>query len=94
MKAERDIEKELTQKVRELGGLSYKWVSPGSDGVPDRIIIMPGGTVWFVELKTEKGRLSQIQRYQIKRLRKAGCLVRTIYGQKGLEGFLNEIQSA
>ena len=67
---EKDIEKILVNEVKKLGGRAYKWVSPGNDGVPDRIVILPGLRPVFVELKTEKGRLSAIQRVQIERLKK------------------------
>ena len=82
---ERDIEKKLTALVKELGGLSYKFVSPGNDGVPDRIIITPKGSVWFVELKTETGRLSPRQRLQIDRLSGHNCNVVTVYGWEDAE---------
>jgi hypothetical protein len=48
---ERDVELHLVHKVRAAGGLAYKFVSPGHRGVPDRIVLMPDGKVWFVELK-------------------------------------------
>lgn len=82
---ERDIEKKLRRLVKELGGLSYKFVSPGCDGVPDRIIITPKGTVWFWELKTETGRLSPRQRLQIDLLQSHGCHVVTTYGWEDTE---------
>ena len=49
---ESTIEARLAREVRKLGGLCYKFTSPGAPGVPDRIIILPGGLVVFVELKT------------------------------------------
>ena len=58
---EKDIEKILVAEVRKLGGRAYKWVSPGNDGVPDRIVIFPGKTPVFVELKTDTGKLSALQ---------------------------------
>lgn len=48
---ERDIEKRLTRQVTLAGGLCLKWVCPGWAGVPDRIILLPGGRVIFAELK-------------------------------------------
>lgn len=48
---ERQIEQRLTQAVRQRQGLCPKWVSPGLDGVPDRIILLPGGRIAFAELK-------------------------------------------
>ena len=59
---ERDIERHLVRRVAERGGVAYKWVSPGRVGVADRIVMLPGGRVWFVELKTVKGRLSPLQK--------------------------------
>lgn len=48
---ERDIEKKLIRPIRELGGLCLKFETPGYTGVPDRIILLPGGRVVFVETK-------------------------------------------
>ena len=59
---ERDIERYLVRRTIEHGGVAYKWVSPGRVGVADRIVLLPGGVVWFVELKTVKGRLSPWQK--------------------------------
>ena len=52
---ERDIERKLNEAVKRRGGLCLKWVCPGWVGVPDRIVLMPGGRVYFVELKRPKG---------------------------------------
>jgi len=59
---EKDIERYLVRRVAERGGRAYKWVSPGHVGVADRIVCLPGGVVWFVELKTATGRLSPLQK--------------------------------
>ncbi len=48
---ERDIESKLIRPVRALGGLCLKLVCPGYTGVPDRLILLPGGHVLFVETK-------------------------------------------
>ena len=52
---ERDIEKALGRMVGKHGGHCLKWVCPGWAGVPDRIVLLPGGTVIFVELKRPNG---------------------------------------
>lgn len=87
---EKDIEKILVNEVKKLGGRAYKWVSPGNDGVPDRIAILPGLRPVFVELKTEKGRLSAIQRVQIERLKKMKQDVSVLYGEPQVRDFLEE----
>ncbi len=85
---EKDIERKLCDGVRALGGYAYKFTSPGNDGVPDRIVIMPGGHVQYVELKGEAGRLSKMQDFQIRRLKKLGCKVIVVRGIKGVNAFL------
>ena len=54
-KLERDIEKSLVDMVKRHGGLCLKWTCPGWSGVPDRIILLPGGHVIFAELKRPEG---------------------------------------
>ena len=58
---ESQIEARLGQGVKAKGGLCFKFTSPGTPGVPDRIVITPAGRICFVELKTEIGRLAKIQ---------------------------------
>ena len=69
---ERDVERYLVRRVAERGGVAYKWVSPGRVGVADRIVLLPGGVVWFVELKTVKGRLSPWQKLFAAEMRRMG----------------------
>jgi Holliday junction resolvase len=87
---ERDIEKKLVREIRRMGGEAYKWTSPGNDGVPDRIVMLPGGRLIFVELKADRGQLEPIQRVQIRRIQKLGQEVRVVRGMDGLEEFLRE----
>ena len=84
---EKDIEKILVGEVKKLGGRAYKWVSPGNDGVPDRIVGFPNRPPIFVELKSETGRLSALQQVQIKRLRELGQAVFVVKGIDGLSQF-------
>lgn len=73
---ERDIEKKLRDMVRKHGGKCLKWTCPGEAGVPDRIVLMPGGRVYFVETKRPKGgKLSALQKYRHKCLRALGFWV-------------------
>ena len=91
---ERDIEKWLRRQVESLGGLAFKFTSPGNDGVPDRQVILPGGLIYFVELKTDRGRLSPIQVWQQDRLDALGCQVRTIRGMDEAAEFIEEVREA
>lgn len=52
---EKEIEEKLTKAVKRRGGLCLKWVCPGWAGVPDRILLLPRGRVYFVETKRPKG---------------------------------------
>ena len=84
---ESELERILVDEVRKVGGRAYKWVSPGNDGVPDRIVFFPDGSVYFVELKTETGKVSAQQKIQQTRLRDLGQHVLTIRGMQGLTDF-------
>ena len=87
---ESELERILVEEIRKAGGKAYKWVSPGNDGVPDRIIILPDGRVYFAELKTDTGRVSAKQGIQIKTLESLGQNVRVVRGMEGLASFFRE----
>jgi len=59
---ESEIEKHFIWTVERMGGITYKFTSPGRKGVADRIACLPDGSTWFVELKTKGGRLSPLQK--------------------------------
>ena len=90
-KRERDIEKWLREKIQQKGGIAMKFTSPGNDGVPDRIAILPGGQVWFIELKKDGGTPTKIQEWQMERLRKLGCNVAVITGMKEARVWIWEV---
>ncbi len=88
------IEAKLARAVKRKGGLCYKFVSPGNPGVPDRIVITPGGQTIYVELKTEVGRLANIQTWQIEEMRRRGADVRVLKGMEQVDRFLEEMDRA
>ena len=89
---ESTIERKLRQELGRMGCLFYKFVSPCNNGVPDRIVITPGGRVVFVELKTERGKLSPVQLRQIKRLEDHRAAVFVVYGEEHIDALLDWIR--
>lgn len=90
-KRERDIESGLRRQVEKMGGKFMKFTSPGNDGVPDRIAILPDGRVWFVELKREGEKPTAVQNWQLEQLRKLGCNVAVIAGMKEARAWIREV---
>lgn len=88
---EKEIEKILVAEIRKLGGRAYKFVSPGNNGVPDRMVVFPGQAPVFVELKTGKGQLSALQEVQVRRLRELGQKVFVAKGIDGVSQFLQDM---
>ena len=89
---ENKIEKWLNEQVRKLGGKSYKFISPGNPGVPDRIYLFPGGRIYFVELKRIIGKLSNVQVWQREQFRQMGVDVKVIYGMDQAKEFVKELK--
>lgn len=85
-KAERELERELFTRVRALGGMSFKWV-PVVSGLPDRIVIL-GGHIFLVELKTETGVCSEIQKHMHKKFLDRGVPVYVLYGRKAVREWI------
>lgn len=69
---ERDIEKYLVAEVRKRGGEAYKFTSPAMRGVADRLVVMPNGVVWFVELKRPGGKRTPLQERFALRMQELG----------------------
>lgn len=88
---EKMIESRLVQEVRSRGGLCWKFTSPGTDGVPDRIVLMPGGKIAFVEVKApgEKMRALQIRRKQ--QLERVGFSVYCLDSLEQIRPILDEV---
>ena len=91
---ERDIEKWLRRQIERLGGLAFKFTSPGNEGVPDRLAVLPGGLIYFIELKADRGRLSPLQVWQQDRLRQLGVNVAVIRGMDEAAAFIEEVRDA
>jgi hypothetical protein len=89
---ERDAERLLVRGVKRLGGLCYKFTSPGNSGVPDRIVVL-NGSVFFVELKKPDGKTTALQDRQIALLRQNGATVFVLYGMEAVTKWLTDIEA-
>jgi hypothetical protein len=86
---ERTLEKRLKTETEKRGALCLKFESPGTAGVPDRIILLPGGQSVFVEMKSPTGKLSEIQKYRITQFAKLGHTVYVISSNEGIDALVN-----
>lgn len=90
---EKSIEKKLVEAVKEMGGLAPKFVSPGLDGVPDRIVLLPHGMFAFIELKAPGKKMRPLQVRRKRQLEKLGFSVYCVDRPEQIGGILDEIQS-
>lgn len=87
---EAQLEGRLRRGVRRLGGMSVKLIAAES-GVPDRLVLLPGGRMFLVELKTETGALRPDQRvWHSRALAKCGITVHIVVGPDGVDAWLND----
>ena len=87
---EKQIEAYLVKSVRRIGGVAYKFTSPAHRGVADRIVCLPNGQTWFVELKTEGGRLSPLQKVfgdEMARLKQNYCV---LWNKEQIDEFITD----
>ncbi len=88
---EKTVETYLAGRVRAVGGEAYKFTSPARASVPDRIVVLPSGRIWFVELKRPGGKPTRAQEREHARLRALGCDVRLLDSKLAVDTFLQEI---
>lgn len=91
---EKQIERLLVDNIKKLGGMCFKFVSTSCAGSPDRLVLLPNSNIVFVELKTEKGRLSSIQKHTIDEMKKRGADVRVLYGRQDVKNFIADVMDA
>ena len=89
---ESDIEAALRGGVALLGGIAYKFVSPGRRGVPDRLVVMPNGVTVYVELKAPGEKPEPHQEREHQRLRERGHRVYVIDSLEGVRQLLEELK--
>lgn len=86
---EKELESYMRREVEKRGGRFYKWVSPGNDGVPDRIVFFPH-KIYLVEMKAPGGQLRPSQRIQHPRLEALGHKVYVFESRKQIDAFLED----
>jgi hypothetical protein len=89
--SEKHLEQVLTKEVKKRGGLALKFISPGMSGVPDRLIMMKGGRIAFIELKAPGKKMRPLQIKRKRQLETLGFLVYCIDNKDQIGGVLDEI---
>lgn len=88
---EKSIEQKLCQSVKAIGGICPKFVSPGFAGMPDRLVLLPGGALGFVEVKAPGEMPRPLQESRHRLLRQMGFKVYVLDGLAQIEKILREI---
>lgn len=91
---EKTIERKLVQAVKAKGGIALKFVSPGFDGMPDRLVLLPIGRIAFVEVKRHGEKPLPLQVVRHGMLRRLGFQVFVLDEATQIGGIIHEIQSA
>jgi len=91
---EQEIEQQLVRAVKKMGGRAVKFMSPGFDGMPDRLVLLPGGKCGFVEVKApgKKPRALQLVRHEM--LKALGFKVYVLDSKEQIGESINDIHSA
>ncbi|MFA6718368.1 MAG: VRR-NUC domain-containing protein [Prevotella sp.] len=85
---ERDIENYLVRKVKAKGGIAYKFTSPQRRSVPDRLVVLPRGRIFFVELKAPGKKPTRLQVREHEILRGVGQLVFVVDSKAGVDALI------
>ena len=88
---ERTIERRFVIETKKRGGMALKFVSPGFNGVPDRILLLPGGRIAFVELKAPGKKLRPLQERRKEQLEDLGFRVYVLDGVEQIRSLLDEM---
>jgi hypothetical protein len=93
MQSEKQIEKKFREQIKNIGGMALKFVSPGCSGVPDRLVFLPGGQIFLVELKKPGGKLTLLQEKMKKKFEDMGFKFYVIDSYELVEEFINEVST-
>ncbi len=90
---EKTIEQKFREAVKNAGGLALKFTSPGLDGMPDRLALLPGGRMAFVEVKAPGKKPRPLQLARHRTLRQLGFRVYVLDDEKQIGGIIDEIRA-
>lgn len=90
---ENKVEKHLVDEIEALGGRCLKWVCPGHSGVPDRVVLLPHGRIYFIELKRPKGgKVSALQKKWQEWLRTLGFEAYVLWTREEVNEFIRYVK--
>ena len=87
---EKELERKLVKKIKAIGGIALKFISPGFDGMPDRLLLMPGGRIAFVEVKRHGEKPRPLQESRHGMLRRLGFDVYVLDREEQIPQIINE----
>lgn len=91
-KLEREIEKKFKHAMESLGCIVLKFTSPQNAGVPDRIVLIPGGIALFAEIKQSSGRLTPLQQVWRERLHTQKCLYALVNSEAAVKDLAERVK--
>ena len=91
---EKIVEGKLNKAVRQSGGLALKFVSPGFNGVPDRLLLFPGGRLAFCEVKAPGEKPRPLQEHRMEQLREMGFRVYVVDSVEQIGAMICEIETS
>lgn len=89
--SEKYLEQILVKKIKSMGGIALKFVSPGMAGVPDRIVLLPKSKIAFVELKATGEKMRPLQIKRKRQLEELGFLVYCIDSFEAIDDFIKDV---
>lgn len=92
MHTEKQIENYLKRQFEKIGAIVLKFTSPGTSGVPDRIILLQGGTTLFVEVKCKTGKLAPLQKYWIDKINKHYHEAHVVWSYEDVDALIEHVQ--
>ncbi len=91
---ERDVESRLVSSLKKIGLPCLKFDPTNHIGMPDRLVLLPGGKVMWVEVKTDSGHLEEIQKLRHRELENLGHTIRVVWSTEDVDSLIEEIKEA